>query len=156
LLLIYVWFRFDIQFAPGAILALFHDAVVTLGVFSLLGMEINLTVLAAILTLVGYSLNDTIVIYDRVRENMHRMEGAELGAIINVSVNQTLSRTVLTSGATLLVTIALLLFGGEILYNFAFALTFGMVIGVYSTIYVASPMAIYLDCMLKKGTKAKS
>lgn len=150
LLLIYVAFRFDFTFAPGAIFCLFHDVVVTMGIFCFMRMEVDLTVLAAMLTLVGYSLNDTIVVYDRIRENMKKMQGADFAKIINVSINQTLSRTLMTSGATMLVTLALLIAGGEILYNFAFALTFGIIVGSYSTIYIASPIAILINKMSAK------
>jgi preprotein translocase subunit SecF len=150
LLLIYIWFRFDIAFAPGALLALFHDVAITIGVFCLFGFEMNLTVMAGLLTLVGYSLNDTIVVYDRIRENMKRMKDKPLAEIINASINQTLSRTIMTSGATMLVTIALMIWGGDIIFNFAFALSFGIVVGTYSSIYIASPLTILLNRMVNK------
>lgn len=154
-ILIYVAFRFDTRFAPGAVIALVHDALITTGVFALFQFEVNMTVLAAILTVVGYSINDTIVVFDRIRENLLRYPEADTGKIINRSVNETLSRTILTSTTTLLVTIVLLIFGGYTLFGFAFALSFGVLIGTYSSIYVASPLIIVLEERLnwqrKKG-----
>ena len=144
-ILIYIWLRFDMTFAPGAILALMHDVLITVGVFSLLQVEVNLPVVAALLTIVGYSLNDTIVVYDRIRENLKKRKGSKLAEIINVSVNQTLGRTLMTSITTLLVTVALFFFGGAIIHNFALALTLGVTVGTYSSIFVASPTVIFLS-----------
>jgi preprotein translocase subunit SecF len=143
-ILIYIWMRFDLTFAPGAVLALLHDVTLTLGIFSLLGIEMNLPIIAALLTIVGYSLNDTIVVFDRIRENVRKLKGSKLEDIVNRSLNQTLSRTLLTSMTTLLVTLALFLFGGAIIHNFALALTIGVVVGTYSSVFVASPFVIIL------------
>ncbi len=143
-ILIYIWMRFDLTFAPGAIVALFHDVLITIGVFTLFEVEVNLPVVAALLTIVGYSLNDTIVVYDRIRENMKGKKSKELSQLINLSINQTISRTVMTSVTTLLVTTALLIFGGAIIHNFALALTLGVIVGTYSSIFIASPMVIFL------------
>jgi preprotein translocase subunit SecF len=145
LVLIYVWFRFDLRFAPGAVVALVHDTLLTAGVFALLGLEFDLNVVAALLVIIGYSLNDTIVIYDRIRELLELRGTTRLEEVVNKSLNQTLSRTILTSGVTLLTVIALLLFGGPVLFGFAFALLIGMLAGVYSTVYVASALFIWLE-----------
>jgi preprotein translocase SecF subunit len=142
LILIYVSFRFEFIFAVGAVAALFHDVLVTVGVLSLLNMEINLTVVAALLTIVGFSLNDTIVIMDRIRENRRLLRDASIEQLINVSINQTLGRTIITSLTVLLVVVVLLFFGGEVIYNFAFAMTIGVISGVYSTIYIAAPVVV--------------
>ncbi len=143
-ILIYVALRFEYRFAVGSVIALIHDVLVTIGVFSVLQIEFDLPVLAAILAVIGYSLNDTIVVYDRIRENFRRMRKGTPEEIINTSLNQTLSRTLVTSLTTLLVLIALFIFGGEIIHGFAFALIVGVVIGTYSSIYVASSAVLYL------------
>jgi preprotein translocase subunit SecF len=145
LILIYIWFRFDLRYAPGAVAALIHDVVITAGVFVGLGLEFNLQVLAALLVVIGYSLNDTIVIYDRIRENLEERGTTHLEDVVNQSINQTLSRTLLTSLTTLLVVTSLLLFGGPVLRDFALALLIGVSVGTYSTIYVASALLIYLE-----------
>jgi len=142
-ILVYVTWRFEFRFAVGAILALVHDVLITLGVFSLFGKEIDLPIIAAFLAIIGYSLNDTIIVYDRIRENRgkHGKEGLEF--LINRSINETLSRTLLTSGTTLLVVLALFIFGGGVIHNFAFALLIGVLIGTFSSIFVASPLLIF-------------
>jgi SecD/SecF fusion protein len=144
---LYLWFRYDVRFALGAILALFHDVLITVGLFALTGRQINMGVVAAILTVIGYSLNDTVVVFDRIREDikLYRGRGMGLLEIMNLAVNETLSRTLLTSGLTLIVVIVLFFFGGEVLNDFAFALIVGIVFGTYSSIYVASPLAYYLQ-----------
>jgi preprotein translocase subunit SecF len=144
-ILIYVTWRFEFRFAVGAILALAHDVLITLGAFSLSNKEIDLPIIAAFLAIIGYSLNDTIIVYDRIRENRGRMEKAPFPEIVNRSVNETLSRTILTSGTTLLVVLALFLFGGGVIHNFAFAMLVGIIIGTYSSIFVASPLLIFWD-----------
>ena len=145
LILIYIWFRFDLRYAPGAVAALVHDVIITGGVFVALGWEFNLQVLAALLVVVGYSLNDTIVIYDRIRENVSLRGLTHLEDVVNQSINQTLSRTLLTSGTTLAVVAAILILGGPVLRDFAAALAIGVVVGTYSTIYVASTLLIFLE-----------
>lgn len=145
LILVYVWFRFDLRYAPGAVAALVHDVVLTAGVFVALGLEFNLQVLAALLVVIGYSLNDTIVIYDRIRENLELRGTTHLEQVVNQSVNQTLSRTLLTSLTTLVVVTALLVLGGPVLRDFALAMLIGVSIGTYSTIYVASALLIFLE-----------
>jgi preprotein translocase subunit SecF len=141
-ILIYVGLRFEYRFAVGSVIALVHDVMITVGFFALFQVEFDLPVLAAVLAVIGYSLNDTIVVFDRIRENFRKMRKGETVEIINVSINQTLSRTLITSGTTLLVLIALFLFGGEIIHGFALALIVGVVIGTYSSIYVASTSVI--------------
>jgi preprotein translocase subunit SecF len=143
-ILIYVALRFEYRFAVGSVIALVHDVLITIGVFSLFQIEFDLPVLAAVLAVIGYSLNDTIVVYDRIRENFRRMRKGTPEEIINTSLNQTLSRTLVTSLTTLLVLIALFIFGGEIIHGFAFALIVGVIIGTYSSIYVASSAVLYL------------
>jgi len=145
LVLIYVAFRFTARFAPGAIVALIHDVVLTSGVFIICGLEFDLTVLAALLAIVGYSLNDTIIVYDRIRENMETHSKQDLPAVVNMSVNQTLSRTLLTSGTTLLAVLSLLIVGGKVIRPFAFAMTIGVLVGTYSSIYIASPILLGLE-----------
>ena len=145
LILVYVAFRFDLAFAPGAILALFHDVSITIGIFVLLQREFNLPMIGALLTIVGYSLNDTIVIYDRIRENMERYRRQDLKELINVSVNETLGRTLATSFTTLLAISAFLFMGGEVIQNFAIAMACGILFGSYSTIYVASPFVVLMQ-----------
>ncbi len=143
-ILIYVAWRFEYKFALGSVAALAHDVIITLGFFSILQMEFDLTVLAAILAVIGYSLNDTIVVYDRIRENFRLMRKGSAENVMNISLNQTLSRTLMTSLTTLLVLVALALLGGEIIHNFAIALLIGVVIGTYSSIFVASPVVLAL------------
>jgi preprotein translocase subunit SecF len=141
-MLAYIWYRFELRFGVGALVAVFHDFLITLGLYALLNFEFNLPTIAAFLTLVGYSVNDTVVIFDRVRENMARYRRMNLVELINLSLNQTLSRTVLTSGTTLLVVCCLFFLGGEVLRGFAFVLMVGVVIGTYSSIFVASPFTL--------------
>jgi preprotein translocase SecF subunit len=141
----YLWFRFEWQFAIGAVVALIHDAVTTLGLFLLFGLEFNLTSIAALLTIVGYSVNDTVVIYDRIRENLRRFKSMPLPELIDRSINETLARTVMTTLTTLLALLALVLFGGPVIRDFTIAMIWGVVIGCYSTIYVASPMVLHLN-----------
>jgi preprotein translocase subunit SecF len=141
-MLVYLWFRFELIYGLAAVVAVFHDTLITVGAFSLTNQEITLTVIAAILTLVGYSMNDTIVVFDRIRENVKMMRRESLAEIVNKSINQTLSRTILTSGLTFLTVLSLYLFGGEVLHGFSFALVVGIVIGTYSSIAVAAPMLV--------------
>jgi preprotein translocase subunit SecF len=141
-MLVYLWFRFELIYGVAAVVAVFHDTLITLGAFSLTNQEITLTVIAAILTLVGYSMNDTIVVFDRIRENIKLMRRESLSEIVNRSINQTLSRTILTSGLTFLTVLSLFLFGGEVLHGFSFALVIGILIGTYSSIAVAAPMLV--------------
>ncbi len=141
-MLCYIWFRFELRFGIGAIMASIHDVTVTLGLFTLLGFEFNLTTIAAFLTLVGYSVNDTVVIFDRVRENMRKSRRKPLIELLNESLNETLSRTIITSGLTFLTVLALLVLGGDVLRGFAFVMTIGIIVGTYSSIYVASPFAL--------------
>ncbi len=141
-MLVYLWFRFELIYGVAAVVAVFHDTLITIGAFSLTNQEITLTVIAAILTLVGYSMNDTIVVFDRIRENVKLMRRESLAEIVNRSINQTLSRTILTSGLTFLTVLSLYLFGGEVLHGFSFALVVGIVIGTYSSIAVAAPMLV--------------
>lgn len=144
-ILIYLWFRFEWQFALGAITATVHDMVLTIGFFALLGLEFNLTSIAAILTIIGYSLNDTVVVFDRIREVLRRYKKLTISEIIDLSLNQTLGRTVLTSVTALLALIALAVFGGEVIRNFTLAMLFGVVVGTYSTIFIAAPVLIYFN-----------
>jgi SecD/SecF fusion protein len=142
MILAYVWFRFEWQFAVGAIVATLHDVIIMLGLFVLTGIEFNLTSIAAVLTIVGYSLNDTVVVYDRMRENLKRYTRMPLPILIDASINQTLSRTVLTAATTLLALLALYLFGGDVMRSFAFAMLFGVALGTFSSIYIAAPVLI--------------
>ena len=144
-ILIYISIRFEFKYAIGAIAALTHDVLITLGVFSILGYEISLAVIAAFLTIVGYSLNDTIVIFDRVRENVKSLKGSSIESVINQSINDSLSRTIVTSLTTFLVVLILFLVGGEVIHTFSFAMIVGVVIGTYSSIFVASPIVIKMD-----------
>ncbi len=144
LMLIYIWIRFEWQFSFGAILALFHDVIVTLGLFSLLGLEINLSIIAAVLTIVGYSMNDTVVIFDRVRENLRKYSDIKIYELTNISINETLSRTLITSITTLLALLSIFFFGGEILKGFSLAMIFGVVFGTYSSIYIANTVLVRL------------
>jgi len=143
-ILIYVAWRFEWKFSVGAVMATFHDVIVTLGVFSVFGLEFDLTVLAAILALIGYSLNDTIVVYDRIRENFRDLRKTSTEEIMNISINVTLSRTIMTSFTVILVLLSLFFLGGEVIRNFSIALLFGVVFGTYSSIFIASPMALIL------------
>ncbi|HTY82602.1 MAG TPA: protein translocase subunit SecF [Silvibacterium sp.] len=151
-MLVYLWFRFELIYGVAAVVAVFHDTLITVGAFSLFNKEISLTVIAAILTLVGYSMNDTIVVFDRIRENLRLTRREPLAAVVNRSINQTLSRTVLTSGLTFLTVLSLYIFGGEVLRGFSFALVIGILIGTYSSIAVAAPMLVaYQDWRAKRG-----
>ena len=142
LIIIYLWVRFELLFGLAAVVALFHDVMITLGIFSILDIEISLTIIGAFMTLVGYSLNDTIVVFDRIRENLKRFKNKGYAEVINISINNTLSRTIITSGTTMLVVLVLFVFGGEVLHNFATALLIGIIVGTYSSIYIASPVLI--------------
>jgi preprotein translocase subunit SecF len=154
-MLVYLWIRFEAIYGVAAVVAVFHDTLITVGAFSLLNKEISLTVIAAILTLIGYSMNDTIVVFDRIRENLGLSRRETLSDVVNRSINQTLSRTVLTSGLTFLTVLSLLLFGGPVLRGFSLALTVGVVIGTYSSIAVAAPMLVaYQDWRKQKGKGA--
>jgi preprotein translocase subunit SecF len=154
-MLIYLWFRFELIYGVAAVVAVFHDTLITIGAFSLSNQEISLTVIAAVLTLVGYSMNDTIVVFDRIRENLRMTRREPLADVVNRSINQTLSRTVLTSGLTFLTVLSLYLFGGEVLHGFSFALVVGILIGTYSSIAVAAPMLVaYQDWRSSKGKTA--
>jgi len=148
-MLIYIWIRFEWQFSLGAIIALFHDIIITLGFFSLLNLEINLSIVAAVLTIVGYSMNDTVVIFDRVRENLKKFSDIKIYEITNISINQTLSRTLITSITTLLALGSIFIFGGAILKGFSFAMILGVIIGTYSSIYIANPILVRLDVSQK-------
>jgi preprotein translocase subunit SecF len=151
-MLIYLWFRFELIYGVAAVVAVFHDTLITVGAFSLTNQEITLTVIAAILTLIGYSMNDTIVVFDRIRENLALSRKESLHDIVNRSINQTLSRTVISSGLTFLTVLSLYLFGGEVLHGFSFALVIGILIGTYSSIAVAAPMLVaYQDWRAKRG-----
>jgi preprotein translocase subunit SecF len=141
-MLVYLWFRFQLIYGIAAVVACFHDTLITVGAFALTGQEISLTVIAAILTLVGYSMNDTIVVFDRIRENLRLNRRESLPDVVNRSINQTLSRTVLTSGLTFLTVLSLYIFGGQVLRGFSFALVVGIIIGTYSSIAVAAPMLV--------------
>ena len=148
-MLIYIWIRFEWQFSLGAIAAVFHDVIITLGFFSLLNFEINLSIVAAVLTIVGYSMNDTVVIFDRVRENLKKFSKIKIYEITNISINETLSRTLITSITTLLALISIFIFGGAILKGFSFAMILGVIIGTYSSIYIANPILVRLNVSQK-------
>ena len=151
-ILLYIWWRFELRFGFGAVAALFHDVLITVGAFSLFNKQFDLTTIAALLTIVGYSLNDTIVVYDRIRENLKKTGGkGDLFKIINQSINQCLSRTLLTSVTTLLVIAALFALGGGVIHDFAFALLVGVIVGTYSSIYIASPVVLYLEQRSHRG-----
>lgn len=154
-MLIYVGLRFEFAYGFAAVIAVFHDTVITLGLFSLFDKEISLTVVAALLTLVGYSMNDTIVVFDRIRENLQRGRKGDLSELVNRSINETLSRTIMTSGLTFLTAVALWLFGGQVLNGFSFALVVGILVGTYSSIFVASPILIFWQDYSKKSTDQK-
>ena len=143
-MLIYIWLRFEWQFSLGAIIALIHDILITLGFFSILNLEINLSIVAAVLTIVGYSMNDTVVIYDRVRENLKKYSSKKIDELTNISINETLSRTIITSVTTLLALLSIFIFGGEILKGFSFAMILGVIFGTYSSIYIANPILRFL------------
>jgi preprotein translocase SecF subunit len=152
-MLFYIWVRFEWQFSIGSIIALFHDVVITMGIFSLLAFEINLSIIAAVLTIVGYSMNDTVVIYDRIRENLSKYSKLNINEISNLSINETLSRTLITSVTTLLALFSIFLLGGEILKGFSFAMIMGVIIGTYSSIFVASPILKYFKVDYKTMQK---
>ena len=156
LMLIYIWIRFEWQFSLGAILALFHDVLVTLGLFSLLGLEINLSIIAAVLTIVGYSMNDTVVIFDRVRENLRKYSDIKIYDLTNISINETLSRTLITSITTLLALLSIFFFGGEILKGFSLAMIFGVIFGTYSSIYIANTVLVRLRVSQKTVLREKT
>jgi preprotein translocase subunit SecF len=153
-MLVYIWFRFELSYGVAAVVATFHDVIITLGFFSLLNKEITLTVIAALLTLVGYSMNDTIVVFDRIRENVRLSKREDFVSLINRSINQTLSRTILTSGLTFLAVLSLFLFGGEVIHGFSFALVVGVIIGTYSSIFIASPILVYFQKRLPGSVMA--
>ena len=155
-MLFYIWIRFEWQFSLGAILALFHDVIITLGLFSLLNLEINLSIVAAVLTIVGYSMNDTVVIYDRVRENLRKFSDIKIFELTNISINETLSRTIITSVTTLLALVSIYLFGGEILKGFSLAMIMGVVFGTYSSIYIANPILVKLRVSQKTILKEET
>ena len=148
-MLIYIWFRFEWQFSIGAIIAIFHDVIITLGIFSLLSLEINLSIVAAVLTIVGYSMNDTVVIFDRVRENLKKYSDIKIFDLTNLSINETLSRTLITSVTTLLALLSIFFFGGEILKGFSFAMILGVILGTYSSIFIANPVLVYFKVSQK-------
>ena len=148
-MLFYIWIRFEWQFSVGSIIALFHDVVITLGIFSLLSLEINLSIIAAVLTIVGYSMNDTVVIYDRIRENLFKYTKISISDIANLSINETLARTIITSVTTLLALVSIYTLGGEILRGFSFAMILGVIIGTYSSIFVASPILKFFKVSYK-------
>ena len=148
-MLFYIWVRFEWQFSIGSIIALFHDVIITLGIFSLLALEINLSIIAAVLTIVGYSMNDTVVIYDRIRENLGKFHKLDIKDIANLSINETLARTIITSVTTLLALFSIFILGGEILRGFSFAMILGVLIGTYSSIFVASPILKYFKVSYK-------
>ena len=150
----YVWFRFEWQFALGAIVALTHDVLLTVGIFSLLQLEFDLSIVAALLTILGYSVNDTVVVSDRIRENLRKFKRMELDELLNLSINETLSRTILTGCTAIAVLIALYLFGGEVIRNFNFAMLFGVVVGTYSSIFIAAPLLGYLGVKREWGGAA--
>jgi preprotein translocase SecF subunit len=143
-MLFYIWIRFEWQFSLSAILALFHDVIITLGVFSLFNLEINLSIVAAVLTIVGYSMNDTVVIFDRVRENLKKFSDIKIFELTNISINETLSRTIITSVTTLLALLSIYFFGGEILKGFSLAMILGVIFGTYSSIFIANPVLVFL------------
>ena len=148
-MLFYIWVRFEWQFSVGSIIALFHDVTITLGIFSLLSLEINLSIIAAVLTIVGYSMNDTVVIYDRIRENLLKYNKISISDIANLSINETLARTIITSVTTLLALFSIYILGGEILRGFSFAMILGVIIGTYSSIFVASPILKFFKVSYK-------
>lgn len=150
-ILLYVWFRFEWQFGVGAIVALIHDVILTLGFMSIMQLEFNLSSIAAILTIIGYSINDSVVIFDRIRENLRRFKQMDISELLNHSVNSTLSRTLLTAGTTIVALVSLIILGGGVIQNFSLAVLFGVVIGTYSSIYVASPVLVYMKIRLSES-----
>ena len=152
-MLFYIWVRFEWQFSLGSIVAIFHDVIITIGIFSLLSLEVNLSIVAAVLTIVGYSMNDTVVIYDRIRENLSKFSSSTIEDISNTSINETLSRTIITSVTTLLALFSIFVLGGEILKGFSLAMIIGVIIGTYSSIFVASPILKYLKVSYKSIAK---
>jgi len=152
-MLIYIWIRFEWQFSLGAIIALIHDVIITIGFFSILEFEINLSIVAAVLTIVGYSMNDTVVIFDRVRENLKKYSSKSINEISNLSINETLSRTIITSSTTLLALLSIFFFGGKILHGFSFAMILGVIFGTYSSIFIANPILIKLKVSQKSLLK---
>tara|TARA_B100000886_G_scaffold130699_1_gene88108 strand:+ start:870 stop:1772 length:903 start_codon:yes stop_codon:yes gene_type:complete len=148
-MLFYIWVRFEWQFSVGSIIALFHDVIITLGIFSALSLEINLSIIAAVLTIVGYSMNDTVVIYDRIRENLLKYTKISISDVSNLSINETFSRTIITSATTLLALFSIYILGGEILKGFSFAMILGVIIGTYSSIFVASPILKFFKVSYK-------
>ncbi len=148
-MLFYIWIRFEWQFSVGSIVALFHDVIITLGIFSLLSLEINLSIIAAVLTIVGYSMNDTVVIYDRIRENIFKYTKISISDVANLSINETLARTIITSVTTLLALLSIYILGGEILRGFSFAMILGVIIGTYSSIFVATPILKFFKVSYK-------
>ncbi|MDC0618427.1 protein translocase subunit SecF [Candidatus Pelagibacter sp.] len=155
-MLFYIWIRFEWQFSLGAIIALFHDVLITLGLFSLLNLEVNLSIVAAVLTIVGYSMNDTVVIFDRVRENLRKYSDIKIFDLTNKSINETLSRTLITSITTLLALLSIYLFGGEILKGFSLAMILGVIFGTYSSIYIANPILVKLRVSQKTIIKEEA
>jgi preprotein translocase SecF subunit len=153
-MLAYIWFRFELPFALGAIVALLHDIVLTLGLFAILGLEFNLATVAAILLIIGYSMNDTVVIYDRIRENLRKFKKMNLNELLDKSINETLSRTINTTVTTILALGALYIFGGQIIADFAFAMLWGIVVGTYSSIFIASPILVYVNVRRNKETES--
>ncbi|MBA1337305.1 MAG: preprotein translocase subunit SecF [Pelagibacterales bacterium] len=152
-MLFYIWIRFEWQFSLGAIVAIMHDVIITIGIFSFLAFEVNLSIVAAVLTIVGYSMNDTVVIFDRIRENLRKYSSIPITEISNISINETLSRTLITSITTLLALISIFIFGGEILKGFSFAMIMGVIIGTYSSIFVATPILKYTNVTQKTVLK---
>ena len=155
-MLLYIWIRFEWQFSLGAILAIFHDVIITLGLFSIFSLEINLSIVAAVLTIVGYSMNDTVVIYDRVRENLKKYSDIEIFDLTNLSINETLSRTIITSSTTLLALFSIFLFGGEILKGFSLAMILGVILGTYSSIFIANPLLVSFKVSQKTVLKEEN
>lgn len=155
-IIIYIWWRFEFSFGLSAVAALFHDVLITVGIFSIAGKEISLAIVAALLTIVGYSLNDTIVVFDRIREDIKKYRRDPYGKVINYSINETLSRTIITSLTTFIVVLSLYLFGGSVIHDFAFALLVGVIVGTYSSIFVASPLLVeYFENRQKKGASSR-
>tara|TARA_B100000287_G_scaffold417170_1_gene452672 strand:- start:180 stop:878 length:699 start_codon:yes stop_codon:yes gene_type:complete len=155
-MLFYIWIRFEWQFSIGAIIALFHDVIITIGIFSLFSIEINLSIVAAVLTIVGYSMNDTVVIFDRVRENLKKHISIKIFELTNISINETLSRTIITSVTTLLALLSIFIFGGEILKGFSLAMILGVIFGTYSSIYIANPTLVYLNVSYRTVVKEEN
>ena len=153
-MLAYIWFRFELPFAIGAVVALLHDIILTLGVFSILGLEFNLSTVAAILLIIGYSMNDTVVVYDRIRENLRKFKKMELKSLLDKSINETLTRTINTTITTMLALGALYLIGGQIISDFAFAMLWGIIVGTYSSIFIASTILVYLNIRRTKETES--